>query len=59
VVDSIKQVLQTHPGTSEVLLHVRNAGKVTVLKIDEKLKVNPSLSLFADLKALLGPAAVA
>ena len=59
VVDSIKDVLQNHPGTSEVLLHVSNKGKTTVLKIDEKLKVNPSLSLYADLKALLGPSAVA
>jgi len=59
VVDSIKEVLQSHPGTSDVLLHVKTNGKVTVLQIDEKLKVNPSLSLYADLKALLGPSAVA
>jgi DNA polymerase-3 subunit alpha len=59
VVDSIKEVLQNHPGTSDVLLHVKTNGKVTVLQIDDKLKVNPSLSLYADLKALLGPSAVA
>lgn len=59
VVDSIKAVLQSHPGTSDVHLHLSNNGKTTVLKIDDKLKVNPTLSLYADLKALLGPAAVA
>lgn len=59
VVDSIKHVLQNHPGTSDVHLYLTNNGKTTVLKIDEKLKVNPSLSLYADLKALLGPSAVA
>ncbi|MGA1449607.1 MAG: DNA polymerase III subunit alpha, partial [Candidatus Nanopelagicales bacterium] len=58
VVDSIKDVLQNHPGASEVHLHLRNNGKTTVLKIDEKLKVSPTLSLYADLKALLGPSAV-
>jgi DNA polymerase-3 subunit alpha len=58
VVDSIKEVLQNHPGTSEVHLHLRYNGKTTVLKIDEKLKVSPTLSLYADLKALLGPSAV-
>lgn len=59
VVDLIKEVLQSHPGRSDVHLHLSNNGKTTVLKIDDKLKVDPTLSLYADLKALLGPAAVA
>ena len=59
VVDSIKSVLQTHPGTVEVHLHLSNGEKTTVMKIDEKLKVDPTSALFGELKALLGPSAVA
>ncbi len=59
VVDSIKSVLQTHPGTVEVHLHLSNGEKTTVMKIDEKLRVEPTSALFGELKALLGPSAVA
>ncbi len=59
VVESIKSVLQTHPGTVEVHLHLSNGEKTTVMKIDEKLKVDPTSALFGELKALLGPSAVA
>jgi DNA polymerase-3 subunit alpha len=59
VVDSIKSVLQTHPGSVEVHLHLSNGDKTTVMKIDEKLKVEPTSALFGELKALLGPSAVA
>ena len=59
VVDSIKSVLQTHPGSVEVHLHLTNGEKTTVMKIDEKLRVEPSSALFGELKALLGPSAVA
>jgi len=59
VVDSIKSVLQTHPGTVEVHLHLVNGEKTTVMKIDEKLRVEPTSALFGELKALLGPSSVA
>ena len=59
VVDSIKSVLQTHPGSVEVHLHLSNGEKTTVMKIDEKLRVEPTSALFGELKALLGPSAVA
>ena len=59
MVDSIKSVLQTHPGTVEVHLHIINGEKTTVMKIDERLKVEPTSALFGELKALLGPSAVA
>jgi DNA polymerase-3 subunit alpha len=59
VVDSIKSVLQTHPGSVEVHLHLSNGDKTTVMKIDENLRVEPTSALFGELKALLGPSAVA
>jgi DNA polymerase-3 subunit alpha len=59
MVDSIKSVLQTHPGTVEVHLHIINGEKTTVMKIDERLRVEPTSALFGELKALLGPSAVA
>ena len=59
IVDSIKSVLQTHPGTVEVHLHIINGEKTTVMKIDDKLKVSPTSALYGELKALLGPSAVA
>ena len=57
VVDSIKSVLQTHPGSVEVHLHLSNGDKTTVMKIDENLRVEPTSALFGELKALLGPSA--
>ena len=33
--------------------------QTTVMKIDEKLRVEPTSALFGELKALLGPSAVA
>ncbi len=59
IVDSIKSVLQTHPGTVEVHLHIINGEKTTVMKIDDRLKVSPTSALYGELKALLGPSAVA
>src|SRR3954447_20300263 len=58
VVDRLKEVLATHPGTTEVRLQVQAGGKVTVLRLGDVFRVTPTSSLFADLKALLGPAAL-
>jgi DNA polymerase-3 subunit alpha len=51
--------LHTHRGSVEVHLHLTNGEKTTVMKIDEKLRVEPTSALFGELKALLGPSAVA
>ncbi len=56
VVDQLKDVLATHPGAAEVHLKLQSAGRTMVMKLDERLRVTPSASLMADLKALLGPA---
>ena len=54
VMDSLRQILSSHPGTTEVHLTVVQAEKFVSVKTDDKLRVAPSPSLFADLKALLG-----
>jgi DNA polymerase III subunit alpha len=59
VVQRLKEVLVTHPGTTEVRLEVRNGSRTTVLRLDDGMRVSPSPSLFADLKALLGPSCLA
>ncbi|CAB5053877.1 unannotated protein [freshwater metagenome] len=56
VMDSLRQILSAHPGTTEVHLTVVQAEKFVSVKTDDKLRVAPSPSLFADLKALLGAA---
>lgn len=54
LVDRMKEILRSHPGTREV--HLQLIGRsVTTLKIDDTLKVSATPSLGADLKALLGP----
>lgn len=53
VVDRLKEILRTHPGTREVHLQLDDHGKSTVLKLEPKVTASPSLS--ADLKSILGP----
>ncbi|MDP9319309.1 MAG: DNA polymerase III subunit alpha, partial [Actinomycetota bacterium] len=56
VVEQLKDVLATHPGVAEVHLKLHSAGRVTVMRLDDRLRVAPTPALMADLKALLGPA---
>jgi DNA polymerase-3 subunit alpha len=58
VVERLKEVLRTHPGSTEVNLRLVTGSRVKVLRIDDKLRVKPSPSLLADLKQLLGPGCV-
>jgi DNA polymerase-3 subunit alpha len=55
VVERLKEVLGNHPGTTEVHLQLVQGVKTTVVKLDDRLRVSATASLFADLKALLGP----
>jgi DNA polymerase-3 subunit alpha len=55
VVERFKEVLASHPGTTEVHLQLVNGRRSTVVKLDDRLRVTATPSLFADLKALLGP----
>ena len=54
VMESLRQILSAHPGTTQVNLTVIQADKFVSVKTDDKLRVSPSPSLFGDLKALLG-----
>ena len=55
VVEQLKDVLRTHPGTTEVRLKLMARAGTTVLRLDDRLRVSPSPALYADLKHLLGP----
>lgn len=56
VVTSLGEVLRTHPGTTEVHVRLNSARKIELMKLGVDLRVNPTPSLFGDLKVLLGPA---
>ena len=58
VVERFRDVLRTHPGSTEVHLRVVTGSRVKVLRLDDKLRIKPSPSLLADLKQLLGPGCV-
>jgi DNA polymerase-3 subunit alpha len=53
IVDRLKEILRTHPGTREVHLQLDDHGKSTVMKLEPRVTSSPSLS--ADLKSILGP----
>ncbi len=55
VVDQLKDVLSTHPGVTEVRLRLMTRTSTTVMRLDDRLRVEPTPALYADLKALLGP----
>jgi DNA polymerase-3 subunit alpha len=55
VVDRMKEILRSHPGSREVHLKLDDGQKGLVMKIDDDLRVTASPSLSADLKSVLGP----
>jgi DNA polymerase III subunit alpha len=55
LVDRMKEILRSHPGTREVHLKIEGGAKNTILRLDDGLKVTASPSLSADLKSILGP----
>jgi DNA polymerase-3 subunit alpha len=59
MVDRLKEVLATHPGVAEVRLRLQASEQVTEWRLPDGLRVAPSPALYGDLKALLGPSAVA
>ena len=54
VVDRLRDVLQSHPGTTAVHLRLMNGSRATTLRLDDGLRVTPTSALMGDLKALLG-----
>jgi len=57
-VDTLKDVLTSHPGSTQVFLHLDNGAKTTVLRLGSQFAVDTSNGLHAELKALLGPKAL-
>ena len=55
VVDRMKEILRSHPGTREVHLRIEGGIKETTFRLDDSLRVTASPSLSADLKTILGP----
>lgn len=55
LVDRMKEILRSHPGTREVHLRIEGGAKDTTFRLDDGLKITASPSLSADLKSILGP----
>jgi DNA polymerase-3 subunit alpha len=58
VVAGLREVLATHPGTTEVRLQLTNGAKTTMLRLGDGLRVTPSTALMGDIKALLGAGSI-
>jgi DNA polymerase-3 subunit alpha len=59
IVERLREVLREHPGTTEVHLELVNGERRHRLRLPDVLRVTASPALMGDLKALLGPGAVA
>jgi len=57
LVERLREVLTSHPGSAEVHVKLINGSRATLLRL-APLRVAPTTALMADLKALLGPSAV-
>ncbi|MFB9239676.1 DNA polymerase III subunit alpha [Plantactinospora siamensis] len=58
LVERLREVLISHPGSAEVHVKLVNGSRATLLRLGPT-RVAPTTALMADLKALLGPSAVA
>jgi DNA polymerase III subunit alpha len=58
LVERLKEVLASHPGSAEVHLKLVNGSRSTLLRLGP-LRVNATPALMGDLKALLGPGSLA
>ena len=52
---TFREVLASHPGTTEVHLHLQARSPTTVMRLEKGPYVTASPALMGDLKALLGP----
>lgn len=55
---NVRQILESYPGTQQVLVTLTDAGETTRVRLDDRLRVGGTSALISELKALLGPAAV-
>ena len=59
LVGRLKEVLSHHPGTAPVMLHMTNGQSHKVLRLSDEFRVELRSALYAELRELLGPRAVA
>lgn len=59
LVSRLREVLESHPGATQVQLRLAGRGRTTVMRLEDGLRVERSSALFGDLKALLGPSCLA
>jgi DNA polymerase-3 subunit alpha len=58
VVAKLKDVLNNHPGTAPVYIHMQGAAGEKVLRVGQEHRVDPRSALFAELQELFGPSSV-
>jgi DNA polymerase-3 subunit alpha len=58
VVARLKDVLQNHPGTAQVYIHMQGDTGEKVLRVGPEHQVDPRSALFAELQELFGPSSV-
>ena len=58
MVNRLKDILAQYPGSAEVHLNLRTGGKIKTFRLGDGFRVDLTSALFADLKAVLGPACV-
>jgi DNA polymerase-3 subunit alpha len=54
----LRAVLANHPGVAPVYLHLVGGEQPTVVRLGEEYRVEPRTALYAELRELLGPAAL-
>nr|WP_220488323.1 DNA polymerase III subunit alpha [Tessaracoccus sp. MC1756] len=58
LVNRLKEILALYPGAAEVHLSLRTGDKIKTFRLGDGYRVDLTSALFADLKAVLGPACV-
>ncbi len=59
LVNRLKDVLANHPGQASVILEMANGDNRKILKLSDEFRVELRSALYAELRELLGPSAVA
>lgn len=54
VLEELRETLESFPGAAPVRLHLREPGRVTVVELDPKLRVQASAAFFSQIKAIPG-----
>src|SRR6201995_1582733 len=55
LVPELKEILSSHPGDSEVHVHLQNGSRTTIMRLGPAVRGAPTPALRPDLKMILGP----